>query len=117
MYIICIFRWKTKIFFFRLSIHLNHFLFGLLGFSYFIKTCEIFICIQCGTFSALKQGGSLCRKPYRDHVFERINDVLTFYNEYINLFDLQYVLQTALKITYPEKKINQINRWFGARKV
>ncbi|CAI2186584.1 6443_t:CDS:2 [Funneliformis geosporum] len=87
------------------SIHLNNFLSGLLGFSYFIKTCEIFHCTQCGTFSALKQGGSLCRKPYRDHAFERINDILTFYDEYINLFDLQYVLQTALNIAYPDKPV------------
>src|ERR1700722_18327152 len=90
--------------------HLSNFLSGLLGFSYFIKTCEIFMCTQCGIFSALKQGGSLCRKPYRDHVFERINDVLTFYDETINLFDLQYVLQTALKITYPDKPFYNPNQ-------
>ncbi|CAG8557307.1 17349_t:CDS:2 [Rhizophagus irregularis] len=89
----------------ELSIHLNHFLSGLWGFSYFIKTCDIFICTQCGIFSALKQGGSLCRKPYHDHEFERINDVLTFYDEPINLFDLQYVLRTALNIAYPDKPV------------
>ncbi|CAG8592155.1 3184_t:CDS:2 [Acaulospora morrowiae] len=83
----------------------NVFLNGVLGFSYFVKHCEIFVCIRCGSFSALVQGGSLCRKPYHDHVFRRIFDVYQFYDELINLFDFHYVIKSALDIAYPDKPI------------
>ncbi|RHZ76184.1 hypothetical protein Glove_202g65 [Diversispora epigaea] len=92
------------------SYSLNKFLHDVLGFSYFVKHCEIFICIRCGSFSLLKQGvGKLCRKPYPDHLFQRITDVYQFYDEQINLFEFQYVMKSALDISYPDKPIHSIH--------
>ncbi|CAG8450080.1 3383_t:CDS:2 [Diversispora eburnea] len=92
------------------SYSLNKFLHDVLGFSYFVKHCEIFICIRCGSFSLLKQGdGKLCRKPYLNHLFQRITDVYQFYDEQINLFEFQYVMKSALDISYPDKPIHSIH--------
>ncbi|RIB27609.1 hypothetical protein C2G38_2061510 [Gigaspora rosea] len=94
------------------SKHLHNFLQGILGFPYFVKHCEMYVCIQCGNLSIMKQG-SLCRSPYHKHVFNRIIDVFPFYDEPINLFEFQNILRTALDITYPDRPVYRTSKING----